>query len=168
MLSKILCRSGLSRLFWIKDAVSHRLDGCVLELVWAAFVLIWGSCEPLSTRSLLPGCYLVALCLRSRRFRSRLPFTNLIRVSRFCLLVKPFAFRLLHLPFDPSGRRQPLGQQVQQLYSNGDPYKIALYALAQAFTAPQSLKSTQDKRKTFVPGRMPLKFLLQCLGFVYG
>ena len=32
MLSKILVRSGLSRLLWIKDAVSHRLDGCVLEL----------------------------------------------------------------------------------------------------------------------------------------
>ena len=32
MLSKILFRSGLSRLFWIKDAVSHRLNGCVLEL----------------------------------------------------------------------------------------------------------------------------------------
>ena len=32
MLSKILFRSGLSRLFWIKDTVSHRLNGCVLEL----------------------------------------------------------------------------------------------------------------------------------------
>jgi len=32
MLSKILVRSGLSRLLWIKDVVSHRLDDCVLEL----------------------------------------------------------------------------------------------------------------------------------------
>jgi hypothetical protein len=66
MLSKILVRSGLSRLLWIKDAVSHRPNGCVLELVWAAMVLIWGRVEyhsttkPLSTRSLLPGRYSVA------------------------------------------------------------------------------------------------------------
>jgi len=61
MLSKILVRSGLSRLLWIKDAASHRLNGCVLELVWAAMVLIWDlTSKSLSTRSLLPGRYFVA------------------------------------------------------------------------------------------------------------
>ena len=95
MLSKIRDRSGLSGLLWIKDAVSHRAIGGVLELVWAAF-------------------YLLARRLRSvpashRVARFRLRFTNFSKVSRFLLLVNRAASILLRSFADPLGQRSPLG-----------------------------------------------------------
>ena len=102
MLSKILLRSGLSRLLWIKDAVSHRLYGCVLEL-YGLLVACLATCS-------LLNCLIGSL---PRRFRSRLPRSNFSRVSRFRLLVNPLTFKLSGPLLDPCGRPSPLGADKQ-------------------------------------------------------
>ena len=109
MLSKILVRSGLSRLLWIKDATIQRINGCVLELVWAAMVLICGLLrKPLSTRSLLPSRYLVA------SYQDRVAFALDCRSPTFqeyrdfaCLSTRSLLYYIRSL-LDPHGRRRPL------------------------------------------------------------
>jgi hypothetical protein len=169
MLSKILVRSGLSRLLWIKDVVSHRLDDCVLEL----YGLL---CLDLNfTLLLLAHCFR-ASCLRPRRFRSRLPCSNLSRVSRFRLLVNPLASILFYSLLDPRGRRSPLGanrtaSKQRRLSRNRTPVgsiPIRNIAIGAQLYSSQSLKTTQGASAMLVPGRVPLNLLLQCLGLVFG
>ena len=83
MLSKILVRSGLSRLLWIKDAGSYSL-----------------------TRLCPRTC---VGCLLRQAFAFALSRSNFPRVSRFALLVNPLARILLHSFVDPLGRRSPSG-----------------------------------------------------------
>ncbi len=165
MLSKILVRSGLSRLLWIKDAVSHRLDGCVLELYGLP-------CLDLSfTLLLLARCFR-ASCLRPRRFRSRLPCSNLSRVSRFRLLVNPLASILFYPLLDPRGRRSPLGanrtaSKQRRLSRNRTPVgstPVGISPLAHSFTAPNLSKQLRSKHKCLSRGVCPLIFYCSVLG----
>ena len=64
---------------------------------------------------------------------------------------------------------------MKQLKAAIDSRDIALHLLtlqgerlAHSFTAPKNLNQRKDQTQTFVPGRVPLKLLLQCLGLVLG
>ena len=159
MLSKILVRSGLSRLLWIKDVVSHRLDDCVLEL----YGLL---CLDLGFKPLLLARCFRASRLRPRRFHSRLSCSNLSRVSRFRLLVNPLASILFSSLLDPRGRRSPLGanrtaSKQRRLSRNRTPFGSIYFETSPwriALQLPISQNNQRSKRERFSRGVCPLIF----------
>ena len=162
MLSKILVRSGLSRLLWIKDAVSHRLDGCVLELYGLLVVCLIYSLAAYRLFRLVP-----------RRFRSRLPCTNLFRVSRFRLLVKPARLytvcplSILLVDLAPRARKTAqYSAETQRITSSAT--TLSARCPGAMHTAPKLSNQLEAQTSTSGPGRVPLLLCCSILGLLGG
>ena len=163
MLSKILIRSGLSRLLWIKDAASHRLDGCVLEL--------YGLLVACEAKHSLCGSDVsaIASCLLPTTLHQ---LSKSIAISLACQSACLYDASPL---LDPLGRRSPSGTDTQRMAgcsllnhtSRNQPRRRT--TPVQCMYSSQSLKpSSGTNADVWTRGVCPFYSDCSVLGFVYG